>query len=82
MYPSQDEGGPGLLEAFTTPAHSIAKAIMQTAGELDFEIIFNDADLLYFPMAYILFITFVVLMPILFSNLLVSYYILVWWYLQ
>lgn len=68
----QDEDGPGMLEAFSTPAHSIAKTIMQTTGELDFEILFNDADLLYSPMAYILFITFVVLVPILFSNLLVS----------
>ena len=45
---------------------------MQTAGELDFETLFNEADLVYAPMAYLLFITFVVIMPILFSNLLVS----------
>ena len=45
---------------------------MQTAGDLDYESIFNEADLLYSPMAYLLFIIFVVLMPILFINLLVS----------
>ena len=45
---------------------------MQTAGELDFETIFNGGDLLYSPSAYLLFIAFVVIMPILFSNLLVS----------
>ena len=64
-------GGAGILEAFSTPARSIAKAVMQTAGELDYETIFNEANLLYTPMAYILFISFVILMPILFSNLLV-----------
>ena len=70
---AQDEDGPGILEAFSTPAHSIAKVFMQTAGDLDYEIIFNEADLLYSPMAYLLFFFFVVLMPILFSNLLVRY---------
>ena len=62
----------GILQAFSSPAHSIAKTIVQTAGELDFEILFNDADLLYSPMAYILFFSFAILMPILFLNLLVS----------
>jgi len=65
------EGGPGILFAFSSPYHAVAKTIMQTAGELDYETIFNEADLLYSPMAYILFITFVIIMPILFSNLLV-----------
>ena len=46
---------------------------MQTAGELDYSTIFDEAALLYTPMAYILFILFVVLMPILFSNLLVRF---------
>lgn len=65
------EGGPGILLAFSSPYRAVAKIIMQTAGELDYETIFNQADLLYSPMAYVLFITFVVIMPILFSNLLV-----------
>ena len=73
FYIAQDEAGRGTLEAFSTPAHSMAKVVMQTAGDLDYEIIFNEADLLYSPMAYLLFFFFVVLMPILFSNLLVSY---------
>ena len=64
----------GVLEAFSSPAHSIAKTIVQTTGELDFDLIFNDADLLYSPMAYILFLLFTILMPILFVNLLVSSY--------
>ena len=63
----------GILTAFSTPAESFAKTIMQTTGELDYGTIFDDASLLYTPMAYILFILFVVLMPILFSNLLVRF---------
>ena len=47
------------------------KIIVQSTGEFDFESLFNDGGLLYSPMAYILFISFVVLMPILFSNMLV-----------
>ena len=62
----------GVLVAFATPARSLAKTVISTVGELDFETIFNDGNLLYSPMAYILFIIFVILMPILFSNLLVS----------
>jgi prefoldin subunit 5 len=45
---------------------------MQTAGELDYGTIFEEDALLYTPMAYILFILFVILMPILFNNLLVG----------
>ena len=59
------------IEAFSTPAHSLVKTIVQSTGEFDFESLFNDGGLLYSPMAYILFISFVVLMPILFSNMLV-----------
>ena len=61
----------GLLTAFSTPTESFAKTIMQTAGELDYGTIFEEDALLYTPMAYILFIFFVILMPILFNNLLV-----------
>ena len=68
---SQGKDGPGILKAFSNPARSMAKAVMQTTGELDYDTLFNEANLLYSPMAYILFISFVVLMPILFSNLLV-----------
>ena len=44
---------------------------MQTTGELDYGDLFLEGGLLYTPMAYILFIVFIVLMPILFNNLLV-----------
>ena len=65
----------GILEAFSTPARSIVNTLIQSAGVLDFQSIFNDgnSNLVYTPMAYILFFTFVVLMPILFITLLVSF---------
>ena len=66
---SQDDAG--TLTAFFNPSRAIAKTVMQTVGELDFETIFNDGDLLFSPSAYLLFFTFVVVMPVLFSNLLV-----------
>ena len=69
----QDENGSGIIEAFSTPAHSIAKVIVQATGDLDYGTLFLEGGLLYSPMAYILFIVFIVLMPILFNNLLVSY---------
>ncbi|CAI8028560.1 Transient receptor potential cation channel subfamily A member 1 homolog [Geodia barretti] len=66
------DGDVGPLTAFWNPARAIAKTVMQTVGELDFETIFNDGNLLYSPTAYLLFFTFVVIMPVLFSNLLVG----------
>ena len=59
--------------SFSTPFHSIAKTVMLTKGEFDFDSIFNDANLLYSPMAYILFFFFVIVMATLFQNLLVKY---------
>ena len=56
---------------FSTPASSLAKVIMQFTGELDYGGLFDEGSLLYSPMTYILFITFVILMPVLFNNLLV-----------
>ena len=60
------------LPAFKSSSHAIAKTLLQLAGEFDFEDTFNRGDLLYGPTAYILFITFLITMPILFINLLVS----------
>ena len=69
----QGDDSPGTLTSFISPPRALIKTVMQTAGELDFETIFNEANLLYSPCAYLLFITFVVVMPILFSNLLVRF---------
>ena len=70
---SQGNDGPGILTSFSTPARSFAKTIIQTAGDLDYGTLFEEANLLYSPMAYILFLLFVVLIRILFTNLLVRY---------
>ena len=63
------------LPAFRSPSHAIAKTLLQLAGEFDFEDTFNKGNaLIYAPTTYILFITFLITMPILFINLLVSCY--------
>ena len=67
---SQSAGG---LVAFRSPGHAIAKTLLQLVGEFDFEATFNQGVLLYSPTTYILFITFLITMPVLFTNLLVSY---------
>ena len=62
------------LPAFRSPSHAITKTLLQLAGEFDFEATFNEGALIYTPTTYILFITFLITMPILFINLLVSCY--------
>ena len=69
---SQGGNSPGSLAAFRAPANAIAKTMFQLAGEIDYETLFNEGDLLYNPTTHILFITFLVVMPLLFANLLVS----------
>lgn len=71
LHLSQRTGAPQLA-AFISPAHAIAKTMVQIVGEIDFELIFNEGDLLYNPMTYILFIIFLIIVPVLFVNLLVS----------
>jgi len=46
--------------------------MVQMVGEIDFELIFNEGNLLYNPVTYILFIIFLIVAPVLFINLLVS----------
>ena len=73
LYTSQGTGRvTPELTAFITPAHAIAKTLVQIVGEIDFELIFNEGELLYSPMTYILFIIFLIVVPVLFINLLVS----------
>lgn len=67
---------------FATPLNSIWKTMTMTTGELDYESIFrqssdaseDEVPGLPFPeISYILWIVFIVVMPILLSNLLVSF---------
>ena len=62
----------GHLSAFRSPTHALAKTLLQLVGEFDFEATFNQGALLYTPTTYILFIAFLITMPLLFTNLLVS----------
>ena len=62
----------GSLVAFRSPGHAIVKTVVQLVGEFDFEDTFREGTLLYGPAAYILFFTFLMTMPILFINFLVS----------
>ena len=62
----------GIPKAFFTPARSLIKTTTLTAGGADFEAIFNVGTLLYQPVAYILFVVFLVVMPVLFRTMLVS----------
>ena len=48
------QGRSDTLTAFLNPSRAVAKTVMQTVGELDFETIFNDGNLLYSPSAYLL----------------------------
>jgi len=73
--------------AFSSPARSMLKTMIMTTGEFEFDTLFfntnedncnqgNDKglenDLLYPASTYILWILFVIMMPIVLTNLLVS----------
>jgi len=69
----------GERSSFSSPGRSLVKTAVMTTGELDFDDIFfnsqDDAeagnDLFYPVIAYFLWIVFIIVMPILLSNLLV-----------
>ena len=61
--------------AFQEFPQSCVKTLVMITGEFEFDEIFlnNSADTIPYPVTtYILWIVFVILMPILFNNLLVS----------
>ena len=60
-----------MITSFATAYIVPVKVLVQTAGELDFETIFNHSPLLYPVLSYILFVLFIIAMPILFNNFLV-----------
>ena len=41
---SKDANGPGILKAFSIPAHSLARTIVQTAGDLGYEPLSQSAS--------------------------------------
>ncbi len=67
---------------FSTPARSLLKTMTMTTGEFEFDTIFrqdpagesDDAEEIPFrTISYILWIVFVIIMPILLTNMLVRY---------
>ena len=73
MYYRQDQRTP---LTFSNIGRSVLKTLVMTTGELDFDTIYlNDDDTmrLAYPIEFtILWVVFIIMMPILFSNLLVS----------
>ena len=68
----------GNRSAFSSPGRSLVKTMVMTTGEFEFDgIFFNDAedgdDLFYPQIAYTLWIIFIILMPIILTNLLVCH---------
>jgi transient receptor potential cation channel subfamily A protein 1 len=64
---------------FSTPARSLLKTITMTTGEFEFDTIFRQSpevnteeEIPYPPISYLLWIAFIILMPILLTNLLVG----------
>ena len=57
---------------FATPIVAIWNIIVQTTGELDTMTVFRNVPLLYPILTYILLVLFIIAMPLLFNNFLVS----------
>ena len=64
--------------AFSHPGRAIVKVMTMTTGELDYDEIFHqqegEEELAFLPVSFILWIVFLVLIPVLLNNLLVSWY--------
>ena len=62
--------------AFSHPGRAIVKVMTMTTGELDYDGIFHqqegEEELAFLPVSFILWIVFLVLIPVLLNNLLVS----------
>jgi len=58
-------------DPFKNPARSMLKTMVMTVGEYEFDTIFFATKLDFVAVSYILWIVFVILMPILLTNLLV-----------
>ena len=67
---------------FANPFHSLMKTMTMTTGEMDYESIFHQSsggstdvipDIPFPALSFILWIIFLILMPVLFANLLVGF---------
>ena len=61
----------GIDDAFATISSTLLRSVMMTIGELDYTDNFVERDVLY-PFLYCFWILFIIVMPVLFNNLLVS----------
>jgi len=59
-------------DPFRNPGRSMLKTMVMTTGEFEFDTIFFATGLDFAEVSYILWIVFVILMPVLLTNLLVS----------
>ena len=64
--------------AFEKFPQSCVKTLVMTTGEFEFDKIFFSSTVSYPYTTYILWIIFIILMPILFNNLLVSIYVAIY----
>ena len=62
--------------AFSNPGRAIVKVMAMTTGELDYDELYHqqegEDEIAFPPVSFLLWIIFLVLMPVLLSNLLVS----------
>jgi len=62
--------------AFSHPGRAIVKVMAMTTGELDYDDLYHqqegEDEIAFPPVSFLLWIIFLVLMPVLLSNLLVS----------
>ena len=62
--------------AFSHPGRAIVKVMAMTTGELDYDELYHqqegEDEIAFPPVSFLLWIIFLVLMPVLLSNLLVS----------
>ena len=72
FFSQEENNSSTVITSFATAYIAPVKVLVQTAGELDFETIFNHSPLLYPVLSYILFVLFIIAMPVLFNNFLVS----------
>ena len=66
--------------AFSHPGRAIVKVMTMTTGELDYDEIFHQQEgkneIAFLPVSFLLWVVFLVLIPVLLNNLLVSSYFL------
>ena len=60
------------LSSFANPWNSLLKVFLQTTGEVDGNTILTESTLVYPFTSFFLFIIFIIAVPVLFNNFLVS----------